>query len=405
MSKRVLVIGHTHPESRTTGAGRRMLQLIEALEQTHFEYHFATTAQASPYADKLPVARVHTIQLNDPSFDVGIKKLDPQVVIFDRFMTEEQFGWRVTSECPHAVRILDTEDLHFLRKVRQDGLLKSPRKDIMFSDLAKREIASILRSDLSLIISEFEYDLLQRAFGISTDQLLYLPFWSGGQRDEVPGFDQRRDFVVLGSLLHGPNRDAVAYLSGAIWPELRSRLPQAELHIFGAYGDGKLAKYHTPEQGIHLKGWVEDLSEILPRYRVNLCAVRYGAGLKIKLFDAMEFGIPSVSTPIGAEGIADESEFPGMIAEDEPRFIRSAEQLYNDLNAWNKAGNQAKKLLNDRFSADIHSSRFVNRIEQLQNGLELHRKKNFIIEVLQHQSVQSTKYMSKWIEEKNRNKV
>ena len=119
----------------------------------------------------------------------------------------------------------------------------------------------------------------------------------------------------------------------------------------------------------------------------------------------MEFGIPSVSTPIGAEGIADESEFPGMIAEDEPRFIRSAEQLYNDLNAWNKASNQAKKLLNDRFSADIHSSRFVNRIEQLQNGLELHRKKNFIIEVLQHQSVQSTKYMSKWIEEKNRNKV
>ena len=133
MSKRVLVIGHTHPESRTTGAGRRMLQLIEALEQAHFEYHFATTAQASPYADKLPVDRVHTIRLNDPSFDAWIKKLDPQVVIFDRFMTEEQFGWRVTSECPHAVRILDTEDLHFLRKARQDGLLKSPRKDIMFS--------------------------------------------------------------------------------------------------------------------------------------------------------------------------------------------------------------------------------------------------------------------------------
>ena len=378
--------------------------MIHALDQAQFEYHFATTAQASPYADLLPKDRLHSILLNDASFDAWIKQLDPQVVIFDRFMTEEQFGWRVASECPHAVRILDTEDLHFLRKARQDSIQNGSWEDAMYSDLARREIASVLRSDLALIISEFEFNLLQLQFGISPDQMLYLPFWSAGQPAEIPGFDQRRDFVVLGNLLHGPNRDAVAYLSEYIWPGLRELLPQSELHIYGAYGDGKLAKYHAPDRGFHLKGWVADLSEILPKYRVNLCAVRYGAGLKIKLFDAMEFGLPSVSTPIGAEGIADKMEFPGMIAEDESRFIRSAEHLYNDLNAWNKASNQAKKVLNERFSADNHSTRFVNRIEQLQNGLEQHRKNNFIIEVLQHQSVQSSKYMSKWIEEKNRNK-
>jgi hypothetical protein len=47
--------------------------------------------------------------------------LNPDIVVFDRYMTEEQFGWRVIKNCPKALRILDTEDLHFLRKARGSG--------------------------------------------------------------------------------------------------------------------------------------------------------------------------------------------------------------------------------------------------------------------------------------------
>jgi hypothetical protein len=56
-----------------------------------------------------------TIALNSSSFDVFVKQLQPSIVLFDRFMIEEQFGWRVAENCPNAVRILDTEDLHCLR--------------------------------------------------------------------------------------------------------------------------------------------------------------------------------------------------------------------------------------------------------------------------------------------------
>ena len=45
-------------------------------------------------------------------------------MLFDRFMMEEQFGWRVAENCPNALRILDTEDLHFLRKTRHQQLKK-----------------------------------------------------------------------------------------------------------------------------------------------------------------------------------------------------------------------------------------------------------------------------------------
>ena len=66
------------------------------------------------------------------------------MVLFDRFMMEEQFGWRVVENCPNALRLLDTEDLHCLRQARQLAL-KEDRTfttEDLFSDIAKREIAS-----------------------------------------------------------------------------------------------------------------------------------------------------------------------------------------------------------------------------------------------------------------------
>ena len=92
--------------------------------------------------------------------------LNPDVVLFDRFMIEEQFGWRVTEQCPNAVKLLDTEDLHCLRKGRHQAFKdKQPfTDDYLFNDFAKREIASILRCDVTLMISEFEMELLSKNF-------------------------------------------------------------------------------------------------------------------------------------------------------------------------------------------------------------------------------------------------
>ena len=68
-----------------------------------------------------------SIELNNSSFNDFVKKLKPTIVLFDRFLTEEQFGWRVAENCPKALRILDTEDLHFLRKVRHNQLKKGEK--------------------------------------------------------------------------------------------------------------------------------------------------------------------------------------------------------------------------------------------------------------------------------------
>ena len=120
-----------------------------------------------------------SIELNNSSFDDFIQELKPTIVVFDRFMMEEQFGWRVAENCPNALRILDTEDLHFLRKVRHQQYKRREvftNEALLNSEDTKREIASILRCDLSLIISTFEMSLLTSVFKIDEEILYYLPF-------------------------------------------------------------------------------------------------------------------------------------------------------------------------------------------------------------------------------------
>ncbi|MEZ4875896.1 MAG: hypothetical protein R2793_10715 [Flavobacteriaceae bacterium] len=177
LKPKLLIIGHTLPEPATTAAGNRMMQLISLFQEAHFEIAFATTAAKTDYSEDLRAHGIslHSILLNDASFDAFVASLQPSVVLFDRYITEEQFGWRVAENCPNALRILDTEDLHFLRKAGEEAFKRMAEINL-FSRRQPKELASILRCDLSLIISEAEMKLLTETFHLPEGLLFYLPF-------------------------------------------------------------------------------------------------------------------------------------------------------------------------------------------------------------------------------------
>jgi spore coat polysaccharide biosynthesis predicted glycosyltransferase SpsG len=124
--KNLVIIGKVFPEPNSTAAGSRMLQLMDLFLTQNYQITFLSTASISENSFDLNSKNIQfqNIVLNDNSFDDLIKKLNPEIVIFDRFTTEEQFGWRVSEQVPNAVKILDTEDLHFLRNAREKALNK-----------------------------------------------------------------------------------------------------------------------------------------------------------------------------------------------------------------------------------------------------------------------------------------
>ncbi len=408
--KTLLIIGHTFPEPTTTAAGTRMMQVISLFKDQNFEITFASTALLSEKSVALSKLGINTIpiKLNDASFDEFIADLNPSTVLFDRYITEEQFGWRVSETCPEALRILDTEDLHFLRKAREAAVKKGiPVKDAdLYSDVAKREIASIYRCDLSLIISEFEMELLENTFTISKSILHYLPFLvnrlSANETESLPSFQERNHFITIGNLLHAPNVDSVLYLKKEIWPEIRKQLPKAELHIYGAYAPQRIQEMHDAKSGFLIKGWANEVSEVMSNAKVCLAPLRFGAGLKGKLIDAMIYGTPSVTTAIGAEGVYGESPTTGNVFDTINDFIASSVELYTHKEKWNQEQRRGFDVIDIRFRKALFTKDFNIKISQLLKNKIQHRKDNFIGQILQHHTLKSTKYLSKWIEEKNK---
>ena len=349
------------------------------------------------------------IQLNHPSFDAFISDLNPDVVVFDRFLTEEQFGWRVAEFAPRAIRILDTEDLHSLRLSRQEAIATGQefRPELwMAHDTTKREIASIYRCDLSLIISSYEMKLLTETLQVDKTLLLRLPFMLDAlQESEVakwPSYENRAGFICIGNGKHAPNVDAVRWLSQAIWPLMRKELPQAEVCVYGAYLPESILKLHRPDLGFHVLGWVDDAMDVLRRCRISLAPLRFGAGIKGKLVDAMCAGTPSVTTSIGAEGMHGNYPWSGAVANTAEAFAESAVQLYRTPEDWQVAQRNGVDIVNGYHDKSTAYKNLDANLQNLVQNLEQHRSRNFIGAMLRHQSMAGTKYMSKWIEEKNK---
>ena len=323
-------------------------------------------------------------------------------------MMEEQFGWRVAENCPNALRILDTEDLHFLRKTRHQQLKKGEEfttEALLKSNDAKREIASVLRCDLSLIISTYEMKLLKDVFKIDEHILYHLPFLLDKIDDKTiknwKAFEEREHFVFVGNFFHQPNVDAVIQLK-QIWKNIRKQLPKTELHIYGAYVNQQVQELHKPQEGFIVKGFAKDVIEVVKNARVVLAPIRFGAGIKGKLTEAMICGTPGVTTSIGAEGMNNNLPWNGFIEDDFEKFALKTIELYSDKNIWKQSQKNGIKIINQLYDKDKLSQPFINRIFEIQQNLELHRIHNFLGGLLQHQTLQSTKYMSKWIEEKNK---
>jgi O-antigen biosynthesis protein len=421
----VLVLGYVWPEPNSSAAGRHMLSILNSFLSAGWDVTFASPALQGEHKIDLTALGIkeQNIALNCTSFDRFVESLQPDIVLFDRFMLEEQFGWRVAQYCPEALRILDTEDLHSLRHARHQAVKQGRelQNDELNSDMAKREVASIFRCDLSLIISAYEYQLLQQHYQVPKDLLLLCPFMidlSNIQSEKVApvSYAQRQHFITIGNFRHEPNWDAVLWLKQAIWPQIRAQLPEAELHIYGAYPPKKATQLHNPKQGFCLKGWAADAQHVMTQARVCLAPLRFGAGLKGKLVEAMLCDTPSVTTNIGSEGmhgLADAQDtlpWPGYTVDFDvtqqaictQEFAQRAIVLYQHADIWHTSQTQNKKWLFKHFNAQTLQPQLINALCTLKDTLKAHRRQNFIGQMLQHHALKSTQYMAQWIEAKNR---
>jgi hypothetical protein len=314
--------------------------------------------------------------------------------------------------------VLDTVDLHSLRLARGkqikqfkqlkqhgDTILCCPDLDFMsYFDQSdgtwERELAAILRSDLVLVVSDFERDLLVHQFKVPTEIVHLCRLTYPARSAAAPGFEDRQGFVALGCFRHPPNVDAFNYLSSNFWPRLRGRLSNAVLHVWGSHMGPRAPIQTSRQAGIIAKGHAPSAVLALEQARVHLALVRYGAGIKSKISDSFFAGTPSVTTRIGAEGMMDGADFPGFVSSDLDEAVEHAVLLHEHKTVWEQKALLCGAVLQASYDEKSTLKPLEEKVKFILQNLPGQRRANPLGRVLWHQSSRSTEYFSRWIETK-----
>jgi glycosyltransferase involved in cell wall biosynthesis len=383
------------PEPESSAAGVRTVGLCRDLQALGYSVSAFSPCRENAASAALAALGVSTIPCpaNDSAAEEIFRQHAPSLVLYDRFVMEEQFGWRARAAWPEALHIVDTQDLHSLRRARERLLLAGRREDSLeekdFSPDIERELASLYRSDACLVVSNWEREwLLARDY--PADRVFYLPFGAAPE-EETPPFAERSGFAFLGNFRHPPNLDAVNYLVAELWPRLQERLPGASLFLYGAYPPASVSGLHG-KNGIQVVGPVKDHRAALKKHRALLAPLRFGAGLKGKVLEAWACG-----TPVAGSAIAMESLSYPFFAED---LLEEAVRLHESQAHWQNAQASSLEALKP-----FHPIRLREELRGVLATAEKEKtywRENLVSRMLRHHQQNSTKYFSRWIEAKQK---
>lgn len=446
-----LYFGTLWPQVSASAGGVRTMNLVDALVRGGYEVTYSSPAKWNEFADELaarherikvvrcapnnadaverviraatgpgarqPLSRHGSDNDDARSVDDGRDGDGPDVVVFDRFIMEEQFGHAVHRVCPSALRVLDTQDLHALRLgrmrlIKDGGTLEEAAAyvpDAANPD-AVREVASMHRSDLTVMCSLRELELLARtgsqAGGYGTDtrwadwvrandkaavgpavpahplfhmaahKLAYAGFFCPSTSTLEPrfkAFADRHHFTTIGNFRHPPNRDGLKWFAKEVWPLIHEQLPDACMHVYGAYPAPQDFELQDASRNLFVKGMTKTL-EMLLHHRVLLAPLRFGAGIKGKIADAWMHGAAVVTTPIGGEGMEPALGLPAgagvmtwggyRTAVTARQFADDAVRLYTDAATWEASVAVGRSIVDTVFSQDVIEPVFMATLER-----------------------------------------
>ena len=389
------------PEPRSSAAGLRTRELSEFIQRLGYELIAVAPSETTSHAAEWEKAGVQTLSCDPNSSDEAeiLKTLSPQLVVYDRFYTEEKFGWRARELWPESLQIVDTIDLHCLRGARQRAHNASADVitplDEFFGEDFLREMASIFRADVCFVVSQFEAEWLAKQ-GFEKERICYLPF-SAQMEKNLKTQNEREGFCFIGNYMHAPNVDAVKWLESELWPALRQQLPNAELHLYGAYPPRAILQLQG-KNGIYSHGYVEDHRAAISRHQVMLAPLRFGAGIKGKVLEAWATGTPVLGTRLAFESMG--SGFAEFA--DQTEFVEQIRHLAEPV-FWKSNVDLGVKRLETKFRPEAIFATFAEFLSASKQNMPKIRR-SLTGRLLRHHGAQSLKYFSRWIEEKNKNR-
>jgi O-antigen biosynthesis protein len=307
---------------------------------------------SQPYTRQLQQAGIevqhypHVLSVADYLFSQGAHY---DAIVLCRHYIAIQYVHLARQVAPQARLIFDTIDLHYLR-LRRQATLDQSAKTRRLAEVAYREELEVVGAcDLTLVVSEVEVAELARELPAARVEIV------SNVHDPQPSvapLTGRRDVLFVGGFQHPPNVDAVTFYAEAIWPQFRALHPDARTFIIGSRMPETLRQLGT-EAGLDMLGFVADLDPYLSGCRLSVSPLRYGAGVKGKINQALAWGLPVVATPPSVEGMGLQHDAHCLLADKPMEFADAMSRLYADDALWQRLSAAGQASIRERFSSTV----------------------------------------------------
>jgi GT2 family glycosyltransferase/glycosyltransferase involved in cell wall biosynthesis len=355
----ILVADYTFPMYDRASGSLRLFNILKLLKDMDFHVTFLAlnNIMEKKYRPILHDLGIETVTLQNFALAKSWRKA------FFEFLSERAFDyalvefWHLGAQIAPFLKaysrltkiIIDTVDVHFVREIREAEIMKN--KNIMRKALEnkRKEILTYKKmADRIWVVTEEDGKVLNKY--VSKIPIDIVPNIHTPVNLEKK-FDMTSDLLFVGNFSHPPNRDAVMFLCREIFPEIKKVIKNIRLYIVGNNPQQDIKALSSED--IVITGYVEDLTPYLLKARISVAPLRYGAGMKGKIGEALSFGLPVVTTPIGAEGMNIVHGVHALIAETKDEFVDYVIRLYSDRALWENLSINGKKLIENRYSPAV----------------------------------------------------
>jgi glycosyltransferase involved in cell wall biosynthesis len=279
------------------------------------------------------------VEERGPEFDV---------IVLARYYIAGGLVDAVRKHAPQALVVLDTHDLHYLRTRRLATLEDSKALAQSAASIYRQEIDCIRRVDVTWVVSPVEKEVLAQEV---PQARVIVQTNIHDALDTVPPFEEREGLLFVGGFRHPPNVDAILFYARQVAPHLRELLPGVKTWVVGSNAPQAVLALASPD--IEVVGFVPEVEPWLARARLSVSPLRYGAGVKGKINQAMAHGVPVVATSPSVEGMQLVAGEEVLVADDPRAFAEAIARAYTDRETWQRLSRAGLGNVHRYFSRDV----------------------------------------------------
>lgn len=245
-----------------------------------------------------------------------------------------------------------------------NNILKKWYYNFLAKRLKQHELSCIQSYDLTLAISQNDQSVFETLY--PEIPILLHPFGIRIQEEDLnPVLQDGEDLKIyhIGAMDWRPNQDSVRYLLEDIAPQALKEIEGISFHIAGRYMGEEWFKY--AQEGIEIYGEVPSAEDFERDKDVLIVPLKSGAGVRIKIFQAMAAGKIVVTSPIGLEGIEAEHQKEVMIVESTADYIQAIKWLKEHPLEAKQIAENARQLIREKYNAQDNFEKLMSFYEQL----------------------------------------